>query len=106
MAAFWNDLYASQARRRAERPRARRTSGSRPQIRPAPLDRTHGIREFVVGTGGDNHGKFGSIRSDSQVRNNTTFGVLELTLGSTSYSWSFVPAGSGTFTDSGNEACH
>ena len=105
VAAFWNDLYASHAEvvlnghlHAYERFAPLNPSGA--------LDSTNGIREFVVGTGGDNHGKFGSIRSGSQVRNNTTFGVLELTLGSTSYSWSFVPAGSGTFTDSGNEACH
>jgi hypothetical protein len=43
------------------------------------------------------------------VRDNTTFGVLKLTLHPSSLSWQFLPdtqSGNGTFTDSGSQACH
>jgi hypothetical protein len=65
-----------------------------------------GLREFVVGTGGVNHYGFGSALSTSQVRNSSTYGVLKLTLNSTSYSWKFVPVAGKTFTDSGTTNCH
>ena len=65
-----------------------------------------GLREFVVGTGGASHYGFGSVLSTSQVRNSTAYGVLKLTLNSTSYSWKFVPVAGQTFTDSGTTNCH
>ena len=64
-----------------------------------------GIREFVVGTGGAGLYSFTSNQPNSQVRNNTTFGVLKLTLHSTSYDWQFVPIAGQNFTDSGNANC-
>src|SRR5215210_7112975 len=65
-----------------------------------------GIREFVVGTGGVDHGGIGTIKANSQVRNTTTYGVLKLTLNATSYSWKFVPVAGKTFTDSGTTSCN
>lgn len=65
-----------------------------------------GLREIIVGTGGSSHYGFGSILSTSQVRNSTTYGVLKLTLSSTSYSWKFVPVAGKSFTDSGTTNCH
>ena len=51
-----------------------------------------GIRQFVVGTGGAFMTGLGTSRvSGSQVAQNTTFGVLELTLHPSSYDWRFVP---------------
>ena len=67
---------------------------------------SQGLREIVAGTGGAGLYPFGSPKSASQVRNNTTYGVLKLTLRSNSYDWQFVPAGTGTFTDSGSTNCH
>jgi acid phosphatase type 7 len=64
-----------------------------------------GMRAFVVGTGGINHYGFGSALSTSQVRNSSTYGVLKLTLSSTSYSWKFTPVAGKTFTDSGTTSC-
>jgi acid phosphatase type 7 len=60
----------------------------------------------VVGTGGESHYPFGSPRSGSQVRNSSTYGVIKLTLNSTSYSWQFVPVAGSSFTDSGSGNCH
>ncbi len=67
---------------------------------------TRGIREFVVGTGGRMGNAFTTIRSHSQVRDNSTSGVLELTLHASSYDWRFAPAAGGTFTDSGSTRCY
>ena len=78
-----------------------------PQDPNANPDSAHGIRQFTVGTGGGNHTSIVSVAANSEVRDNTTFGILELTLHPTGYEWQFVPAaGSGTFTDSGSAPCH
>jgi hypothetical protein len=78
----------------------------------APMDATatrdpaRGLREFVVGTGGKNHQVTLSIAANSEVRNDGTYGVLELVLHPRSYSWTFVPEGGRGFTDSGTTPCH
>jgi hypothetical protein len=65
-----------------------------------------GIRQFVVGTGGHSLGTILEPKKFSEVRQNSTFGVLELTLQATGYSWRFIaPAGAG-FSDSGAGGCH
>jgi 3',5'-cyclic AMP phosphodiesterase CpdA len=64
-----------------------------------------GLREFVVGTGGAGLYDFGPALPSTEVRNNTTFGVLKLTLHPTSYEWEFVPLRGSSFTDSGSGAC-
>jgi fibronectin type 3 domain-containing protein len=66
----------------------------------------NGVREFVVGTGGQEHEPFIAQAPNSQVFNADTFGVLKLTLHPTSYDWQFVPEAGGTFTDSGTSSCH
>ena len=65
----------------------------------------NGIRQFVVGTGGAGLYSFPTIRPNSQVRNNTTYGVLKLTLHSTSYDWQFIPIAGQNFSDSGRADC-
>lgn len=77
-----------------------------PQAPSAVADAAAGIREFVVGTGGRSFYAFGTPKANSEVRNNDTYGVLQLTLGASSYSWQFRRAAGGTFTDSGNGVCH
>lgn len=76
-----------------------------PQNPNGQADPTRGIRQFVVGTGGAGLYPFTSIQPNSQVRNNTTYGVLKLTLHATSYDWQFVPIAGQTFTDSGTGNC-
>src|SRR5688572_3481171 len=76
-----------------------------PQNPNGQADSSRGIREFVVGTGGAGLYPFPSIQPNSQVRNNTTYGVLKLTLHSTSYDWQFVPIAGQSFTDSGSSNC-
>ena len=64
-----------------------------------------GLREFIVGTGGHSHFGFATIQPNSEVRENTTFGVLEMTLHDGSYDWRFVPEAGASYTDSGTAAC-
>ena len=42
---------------------------------------THGTREIVVGTGGADVYGISTAKTNSEVRNSGTFGVLALTLG-------------------------
>lgn len=72
------------------------------------LDPERGIREFVAGTGGRSHytGFQDPLLTGSEVHDGTTWGLLELTLKSTSYDWNFVPIAGGAFTDSGTGTCH
>jgi VCBS repeat-containing protein len=66
----------------------------------------NGIRQIIVGTGGKGLGSFGpSVAPNSEVRDNTSFGVLKLTLHPTSYEWEFIPVPGDTFTDSGSGTC-
>lgn len=65
----------------------------------------NGIREFVVGTGGAGQYELRRIRSNSEVRNNGSYGVLKLTLGATDYSWEFVSAAGEPFSDGGTARC-
>jgi 3',5'-cyclic AMP phosphodiesterase CpdA len=76
-----------------------------PQTPAGQADPTRGMREFVVGTGGAGLYPFPTIRPNSQVRNNTTWGVLKLTLHATSYDWEFIPVAGQTFTDVGSANC-
>lgn len=64
-----------------------------------------GIREFVVGTGGESHYKFHLPATGSQVRLANTFGVLRLALEPGAYTWRFVSV-SGATRDAGRTACH
>jgi hypothetical protein len=70
-------------------------------------DAAHGIVEFVVGTGGRSHYRFTRPQpSTSVVRNDDTFGVLQLTLRPTGYDWKFVAEPGKTFADAGSANCH
>lgn len=75
------------------------------QTPDASPDVVNGIRQFVVGTGGRSHYQIVTVAPNSEVRNTTTFGVLELTLHAASYDWRFVPIAGQTFTDAGSDVC-
>jgi hypothetical protein len=77
-----------------------------PQTPHGQRDDARGIRSFMVGTGGAPLRPFATNQPHSEVRNNTTHGVLKLTLHATSYEWQFVPVAGQTFTDTGSTACH
>lgn len=77
-----------------------------PQAPDGRVDPEHGIREFVVGTGGAERYSFGPPEPNSEVRNGDTWGVLKLTLLPDAYRWQFVPVAGKTFSDSGAGHCH
>jgi hypothetical protein len=77
-----------------------------PQDPSGRPDDAHGIRVWVVGTGGAGHYGFGSAKPNSQARSSDTYGVLKLTLRAGGYKWKFVPQSGKTFTDTGSGTCH
>ncbi len=76
-----------------------------PQDPSGNLDSSRGIVQFVSGTGGSNNTPWTVVQPNSLVRQNTSFGVLKLTLHASSYDWQFIPV-SGSFKDSGTANCH
>lgn len=87
----------------------------------APMDPTgnvdpvKGIREFVVGTGGESLDALSATPfSPTPVRlTDNYYGVMALTLSKTGYSWNFASAMPGdstvqppTYSDAGNDRCH
>jgi hypothetical protein len=64
-----------------------------------------GIRQFTVGTGGAGLTSIVAVQPNSEVRNDTAFGVLKLTLEPGRYDWQFVPIAGSTFTDIGTGDC-
>jgi hypothetical protein len=77
-----------------------------PQAPSGAADPARGIREFVVGTGGNSHHPSGPPIPNQETVDDTTFGVLRLTLLETGYLWRFVPTSGGVFADAGAGACH
>jgi len=71
-----------------------------------PLSAARGMREIIVGTGGDDHAGRPPQITGSQLLNNKTFGVLKVTLNASNYAWNFVGEPGSAFTDSGSTACH
>jgi hypothetical protein len=65
-----------------------------------------GVREFVAGTGGAPARPWGLIQPNSEMRDNSTWGVLKFSLFPGRYEWEFVPVAGGTFNDSGSGDCH
>jgi len=68
-------------------------------------DPKHGIREFVVGTGGRSLDQFTGSFTNGQFRQRSQFGILKLTLHPHRYEWRYVSATKHVL-DSGATACH
>lgn len=100
---FWQDLYAARADviLNGHDHEYERFAPQNPAGQADP----NGIQEFVAGTGGVSLYSFSTPVANSQVRNNTTFGVLKLTLHAGGYDWQFVPVAGSSFTDSGSGTC-
>ena len=77
-----------------------------PQDPAGAADPARGIRQFVVGTGGENHYALEARKPNSEVFNGSTFGVLVMTFHPKAYDWKFLPVSGGSFTDSGSAPCH
>jgi hypothetical protein len=102
--AFWRDLYSAGVELvlNGHDHDYERFAPQNPAGAADPL----GIREFVVGTGGKNHTAFVNVQPNSQVRNESSYGVLKLTLHTSRYDWQFLPEAGQTFTDNGSNTCH
>jgi hypothetical protein len=68
-------------------------------------DPEHGIRAFVVGTGGGGVYPFADQKPNSEVRHHTSYGVIKLTLYADRYDWEFITAKGQPFSDKGSAAC-
>lgn len=77
-----------------------------PQRADATPDPDHGIREFVVGTGGANPYLFGNPQPNSEVRIESSFGVIRFAIKDGQYDWFFIPVDPIARTDSGQALCH
>ena len=51
-------------------------------------------------------GGMGTVKANSEVRQNSTYGILSLTLRRRAYDFRFVPEAGAGFTDSGRGTCH
>lgn len=75
------------------------------QMLPSGVPSSRGVRQFVVGTGGDGlYGFRGDPMRGSRERIRD-HGVLRLNLRARSYAWGFVRVGGGA-TDTGSTRCH
>jgi hypothetical protein len=71
-------------------------------------DQANGIVQFVVGSGGHSHERFpgGTPEPNSAARNDSTFGVLEVALRTSSWRAEFIPEKGSSYTDSATGNCH
>ena len=76
-----------------------------PQDPNGRRDPQHGVRQFIVGTGGGDLTRPRSVQPNSEARE-SVWGVLKLTLTDDAYDWQFLPAEAGAFHDSGSSTCH
>ena len=82
-----------------------------PQDANGKLDQARGIRQFVVGTGGAYYTPFKFPIANSEMRDNSRFGVLKLVLRDDSYEWEFLESAydgfpNGQAPDRGAGKCH
>ena len=103
---FWQDLYDHGAEfvinghdHNYQRYAAMTPTGKR--------DSAKGIREFIIGTGGNGHTalKTASV-ANREAANDKAYGVLRLTLHPTGYEWQFLSTQKTSFEDAGADSCH
>jgi acid phosphatase type 7 len=103
--AFWDTLYASGADLvlSGHEHFYERFAPQTPSGAPDPV---RGIRQITAGMGGRSRHGFLSIAPNSEVRDNSTIGILQMTLRAGGYDWKLVRAPSGSTADSGSGNCH
>ncbi|MFL5579543.1 MAG: PKD domain-containing protein [Gemmatimonadaceae bacterium] len=102
---IWDRLYAAHAELvlNGHQHHYERFSPMRPD---RTRDDVNGIREFIVGTGGESASlPTADIAALSEVRSDA-FGVMKITLRPDGYDWQFLPIAGYTFADSGSGTCH
>ena len=100
--AFWDILYAGNADVVLNGHLHNYTRFA-PQDAGGHVDRARGVREFIVGTGGRSLFSLDGTRNVEKTTK--AYGVLDLRLHPTSYTWAFVST-AGTTLDSGTASCH
>jgi hypothetical protein len=71
------------------------------------VDDAHGIRQFIVGTGGESLDTLASpLAPTVQSANDASYGVMKLTLGAHRYAWDYEAANGTGFGDTGSGTCH
>jgi calcineurin-like phosphoesterase family protein len=73
---------------------------------PAGEHRRNGIVEFVVGTGGKSLSDMGDPGDNSVVRNDSSYGVLRMTLHPRGYDFAFKAVLRSSFRDAGSRRCN
>jgi len=76
-----------------------------PQDPEGKADSEHGVRQFVVGTGGRELRRVGRASANSEVLSREAYGVISFRLLPDSYEWEFHPIAGEQFTDSGEGVC-
>ena len=103
---FWNDLYAAGADLILNA-HSRDYERFAPQTPDGVADSLSGIREIIIGTGGEGLDQPNTNRiANSEVNISQVYGVLRLSLADGSYAWRFMPVAGQTASDSGSAACH
>jgi hypothetical protein len=77
-----------------------------PQTPSGAFDPARGVRQFTVGMGGRSRHGFTAVAPNSELRDNRTLGILELTLREGRYEWKLVSAPTGEAADAGSGSCH
>jgi len=78
----------------------------RPQDARGQSDEKRGIRAFIVGTGGKGLGRLLRPKPNSEILDNSSIGVLSLTLRAEDFSWRFFAVDDLPLDDTGSASCH
>ena len=102
---FWDRLYAAGAELvlNGHEHQYERFTPMKPDGTP---DADFGIREIIVGTGGEGTGNMRSPVAPNSEALSNAYGVLKVTLRTGGYDWQFMPVEGETFTDAGSGTCH
>jgi LysM repeat protein len=76
-----------------------------PQDPGGKLDLERGIRQFVIGTGGNGLRGLRFIQPNTEASDSDTWGIVKFTLRADGYDWEFLPIPGQTWTDKGSANC-
>ena len=105
MQPFWQDLYDHGAEF-VINGRDHNYQRFAPMTPSGRVDAASGIREFIVGTGGNGHTSLGPDSSRREAASDQAYGVLRLTLHPSGYEWQFLATAKTPYDDAGAQSCH
>jgi hypothetical protein len=77
------------------------------RLDPAGAPDPSGLTEIVAGTGGRSHHSFSPpFDPHSLVRDDDSYGILDVRLLPDGWTWRFLPVAGATFSDAGSADCH